>query len=254
MFIDNKINRRVIIIKKQIAIICSCLLVIVPILLEELVINVPVSLGNKMDIQLPAVKPNSNKEIEYYYIDLSNIELPIKETIANTNTETIEGQAILDAIYLLEQQKLEAEKQKEEVVQEPQKTLFYRDNIPLSKNLQNYIYELCLEYNIDYSIVFSLIYYESRFDIDAHNKSSNCRGLMQLSQKYYGKNCNLFDPYTNVKKGIALLASHYEDYNNYHKALMCYNIGGGAASSLFKKGVTKSTYSKNVIKKAAEYK
>lgn len=33
MFIDNKINRRVIIIKKQIAIICSCLLVIVPILI-----------------------------------------------------------------------------------------------------------------------------------------------------------------------------------------------------------------------------
>lgn len=45
----------------------------------------------------------------------------------------------------------------------------YLDEIPLSNEFQTYLYNLCDEYNISYSLVVSLIWRESIFDPDAHN-------------------------------------------------------------------------------------
>lgn len=126
-------------------------------------------------------------------------------------------------------------------------------NIPLDSNLINYIINKCKENNIDNGIVFSVIFCESSFNPNAYNKNSNCRGLMQLSQRYYGTDCNLFDPYVNVNKGISMLANYYHTYKDYNKALMCYSMGCGGAKSKFNKGIYSSSYSRKVINLSNKY-
>lgn len=172
-------------------------------------------------------------------------EEEIKEEEQET-TEQLEEEPIKEETQVIEE---------EPVVEEtPEPFVFYKENIPLDSDLQNYTYQKSLEYGIDYSIVFALMYYESRFTVSAHNKGSDCRGIMQISQRYYGKDCDLFDPYVNIEKGISMLASYYNTYRDYNKALMCYNMGCGGASSYFKKGVYSTSYSRKIINKSSEYK
>ena len=160
-------------------------------------------------------------------------------------TEQVETEVIVEQEPVLSEQPVENQN-----VQ----TTFYLENVPLSKDLQQYVYDLCQEHGVDYSIVFSLMYSESRFQSDAHNKGSDCRGLMQLSNRYYGKGKNLFDPYVNVEKGIELLANFYKSYNDYNKALMCYNLGGGGAQSKFNCGIYSTSYSRKIITNSSNYK
>ena len=170
------------------------------------------------------------------------------------NEEVVEQEQ--ETTEQLEEEPIEEETIVEEPVVEetPEPFVFYKENIPLASELQDYTHQKSLEYGIDYSIVFALMYYESRFTITAHNKGSDCRGIMQISQRYYGKDCDLFDPYVNIEKGISMLASYYNTYRDYNKALMCYNMGCGGASSCFKKGVYSTSYSRKIVDKSSEYK
>lgn len=123
------------------------------------------------------------------------------------------------------------------------------DNVPLSVDLQQYIFVLCKDYNIDPAIVFATIYCESRFNPNADN--GVCIGLMQLHSSYFSG--NLYDPYNNVKQGIECLAELYHTHNDYSMALMCYNMGSGGASKYFNQGIYSSNYSRKVLEKANDY-
>ena len=89
-------------------------------------------------------------------------------------------------------------------------------DIPLSIELQDYIWDLANENEISYELVLAVINVESSFNIKARNKNRNRtsdRGLMQINsafQKYHAKNAGIekFDPYNpfqNVKVGINVL-------------------------------------------------
>lgn len=138
-------------------------------------------------------------------------------------------------------------------------------DIPLSIEIQDYIWELSNEYEISYELVLAVIHTESSFDIKAINKNRNGtsdRGLMQINsafQKYHAKNAGVekFDPYNpfqNVKVGIGVLVldrnywrgKGLSEEDVYYYAIGSYNYG--------KKGVKKYGLPWDYINKVSEYK
>ena len=89
-------------------------------------------------------------------------------------------------------------------------------NIPMSDKLKSHIKYVSNFYNIEESLIYKIIYIESRFDKNARN--SNCYGLMQVMKKYsrsfmkWGDeidglipSTDIMNPYTNTVLGIRIL-------------------------------------------------
>ena len=138
-------------------------------------------------------------------------------------------------------------------------------DIPLSIELQDYIWDLANENEISYELVLAVINVESSFNIKARNKNRNRtsdRGLMQINsafQKYHAKNAGIekFDPYNpfqNVKVGINVLVLDREYWRGkglseedvYYYVIGSYNMG--------KEGVRKYGLPWDYINKVSEYK
>lgn len=103
---------------------------------------------------------------------------------------------------------------------------------PLDEDLQSYIYELSMDYGIEYELIMALIKTESNYEIDAYSGSS-C-GLMQVNKcnTEYAKNLgvyNLYDPQGNILVGINILSDLLEKYT-LTDALTCYNVGETGAA------------------------
>lgn len=133
----------------------------------------------------------------------------------------------------------------------------YLDGIPLSNEFQTYLYNLCDEYNVSYSLVISLIWRESTFNPDTHN--SGCKGLMQINELAQHDRIkdlevtNLYDPYQNVLVGIDYLVYLFDTYSgNVHYVLMAYNGGEAYADRLYNKGIYSTKYSRWIVDKAYE--
>jgi len=133
-------------------------------------------------------------------------------------------------------------------------------DVPLSHNLQRFIYEICLDENIPISLAMALIDTESRFQQETVS-STNDYGLMQINavnfdwieEKY--RTGDMLNPYQNVYVGLKILGGYIEKYNeDYTKALMCYNLGEYGAKKLWQQGVNSSRYSEKVLSKWEEYK
>jgi len=108
------------------------------------------------------------------------------------------------------------------------------EGVPLSRELQEYTINTCLEYNINPVILFRLMYRESRFVVDAIGYNRN-------GTKDYGL-CQLNDvalpfllergidptesPQENIK-GACELISHYRDERGYTtlEAIAAYGVG-----------------------------
>lgn len=106
-------------------------------------------------------------------------------------------------------------------------------NVPLPKELQDYIFIECEKYNIPPAIVIAMIEKESSFDRYAIGDDGRSFGLMQIQPKWYiskmiDMGCtDLFDPYKNVKVGIAILGELKMQRNDIGWALTYYNSGSG---------------------------
>lgn len=119
-------------------------------------------------------------------------------------------------------------------------TEVFNVEIPLSKELQQYLYDLCCERELDYKTVLAIIMHESNFNPDALGGGSNY-GLFQINT------CNHktlsaaldtenkpFDPRTNINWGTYLLSRLYDKYSQYYQedeltraVLSAYNKGEG---------------------------
>lgn len=126
-------------------------------------------------------------------------------------------------------------------------------NIPLDKDLKNFIYKKC-KYDDDlYCLVMAVIKTESDFQEDAVSYDGHDHGLMQLRDYYYDAWMEYFrvsDPtkaYDNVTIGIGLLSGFLELYEEKHLALMCYNCGEYEARQLWEQGIYSTEYSRKVI-------
>lgn len=133
----------------------------------------------------------------------------------------------------------------------PEETVEYYD-VPLSEGLQDYIFELCEERDIDPALIIAMIRYESNFNADAKGDGGNSLGLMQIQPRWHQARMDeydcqdLLDPYQNVTIGIDIIGDWLDGGNGLEYALMGYNGGGAYANRMAADGRV-SDYAKNVI-------
>ena len=119
----------------------------------------------------------------------------------------------------------------------------YRPIDKLTIELQNHIYNLCVENGVEFSIVMAIIEKESGFNSSASN--GVCIGLMQLHSSYNAG--DLYDPYHNTTLGIQLIGRLVSNYG-LSQGLVYYNCGEYS-------GVCAPTsYSNSIIAAAEKYK
>ena len=132
---------------------------------------------------------------------------------------------------------------------EPSRVYF---DVPLDKDLQNHIMDICEERNIDPRVAFAMIKCESGFRAEATGDSGNSIGLMQIQPRWHYARMeklgcdNLLDPYQNVTVGLDLFGDLLNHYGNVEHALMAYNGGGSYANEMIAAGQI-STYALRVI-------
>lgn len=128
-------------------------------------------------------------------------------------------------------------------------------DVPLDYDLQDHIFELCEEYDVDPAIIVAMIWKESTYRVDTIGDSGDSRGLMQIQSKWHYERMqrlgctDLLDPYQNVTVGIDLFAAHMRSGKGVAHALMAYNGGGSYANQMTAAGQI-SYYAKTVIEKS----
>lgn len=120
-------------------------------------------------------------------------------------------------------------------------------DVPLSEEMQDYIFELEEKYNVPSAVIIAVIDKESRYNPGAVGGLGE-QGYMQINpcnNEWLSKELGVsdfFDPEQNIECGTYILSMMLEKYGTVNKALMCYNCGEGGASNLWKKGVTETDY------------
>lgn len=125
-------------------------------------------------------------------------------------------------------------------------------DVPISEDLQEFIFYLSEGYEIDFTFVMALIQQESSFRADAISES-NDYGLMQVNEKNHALITetlgvtDFLEPYNNVRSGMFILRKLFEKYETPEKVLMAYNLGESGAARLWENGIFEINYSKSVF-------
>lgn len=133
---------------------------------------------------------------------------------------------------------------------EPPKVIYF--DVPLSKDLQDHIFELCASYEIEPEVVIAVIKRESEFKSNKMGDNGNSYGLMQVQPRWHQARMDslfcpdLLDPYQNVTVGIDYLAELFDTGNSLEWVLMAYNGGPSYANKKVAAGIV-SDYAKTVI-------
>lgn len=108
------------------------------------------------------------------------------------------------------------------------------ESIPLEAEVQDHIFTLCEEKDIPPEIIFSMIWRESRYQVDIIGDSGRAFGLMQIHPRWHSErmerlgvetNDDLLDPIQNVTVGIDILDELYRKYGDITHAIVAYNKG-----------------------------
>lgn len=130
-------------------------------------------------------------------------------------------------------------------------------DVPLSDELQSYLYEACKASGVPFDFAIALIGNESGYRPEAIS-ATNDYGLMQINA------CNhewleeelgvedFLDPEDNITAGLYILSGYFEKYEDPHMVLMAYNMGEYGAQQQWAKGVYQSEYSRHVISRLDE--
>jgi soluble lytic murein transglycosylase-like protein len=131
-------------------------------------------------------------------------------------------------------------------------------DVPMSEEVQEFVYHLSSGYDVEYALVMAVIDCESTFQADSVSKS-NDYGLMQINKINHNRLTealgvtDFLDPYQNTTAGVYMLNNLFEKYKDPAKVLMAYNMGETGASRLWEQGICETDYSKKVMNKAVEY-
>lgn len=120
------------------------------------------------------------------------------------------------------------------------KPFVYNSSIPLDSDIQQYLYDLCVQRDLDYKMCLAIIKYESNFKAKALGGGSNY-GLFQINKCNHKKLSSAlktantpYDPKTNINWGTYLLSCLYEKYSSSYTGedvlkavLSAYNRGEG---------------------------
>lgn len=176
----------------------------------------------------------------------------IEEIKSNDNEENlIVKTAILEHIPDAEPNVVETVQIIAETAPEEVKVVEYFD-VPLDKELQDYIFKLCEEHNIEPALIIAMIEKESNYNASAIGDGGNSLGLMQIQPRWNQDrmdilDCqNLLDPFQNVAVGIDLLGELFSKGNSVEWVLMAYNGGQSYANRKISNGEV-STYAKTVL-------
>ena len=127
---------------------------------------------------------------------------------------------------------------------------------PLSKDLQLYTYNKCVDYGIPehYELVLAMMWQESNYTEDLIS-STNDYGIMQINSCNHSWLVDLLGPTDfldasdNINAGIYVISKLLIKYGDVHKALMSYNMGEYGASLNWRAGNYTSRYSRGVVAK-----
>lgn len=144
----------------------------------------------------------------------------------------------------------------------PEKITTYWEEIPLSADVQAYIFAECEKRDIAQELVFAVIWQESSYRENAIGGGGKAFGLMQIWKTAHEKRMeklgvtDLLDPIQNVSVGIDYLDELIDKYNgDVSTALVAYNCGPtGAYRNYFSNGVFESSYSRAVLDKCEKLK
>lgn len=113
-------------------------------------------------------------------------------------------------------------------------------------------------YRVDSNLVLAIIDSESEYNPDAVNRNGNGstdHGLMQINScnhEWLSKELGItdfHDPVQNIQAGTYILSLLTAKYDNYHRVLMCYNMGESRTRQLWRQGIRTSRYSRRVMEK-----
>lgn len=117
---------------------------------------------------------------------------------------------------------------------------------------QEFVYYLCSDYNLDFTLVMALIQHESSFDPNVIS-STNDYGYMQINAINHDWLTETIgvtdytDPYQNIRAGVFVLRKLFERYQDTNMVLMAYNMGENGASRLWEKGIFETDYTQSIL-------
>lgn len=127
-------------------------------------------------------------------------------------------------------------------------------DIPLSEDIQSYIYDLSKEYNVDFKLLLAIAYIETGGTYKLNLRSSSGdTGLFQINDVhkkwlYSAGVTDLYNPYHNSLAAVWIISDSFKKGSDINTSLMVYNMGLGGAKRCWNKGVYSTSYSKSVIK------
>ncbi len=182
---------------------------------------------------------------------------PCFQVLAHTKPEAKASTSVED---IRDEEKVNTEQvnNEEAITIETEVPKFYFD-ISVPKDIQDYMFEICKEYDIPVALIVAMMERESRFNPDAVSRT-NDYGYMQIHKGNFEwlKNTlgisNLLDPKENILCGVYIISSHLKNNNNnINNALMCYNCGAGGAARLWRQGTYSTAYSRSIIERYNYY-
>lgn len=127
-------------------------------------------------------------------------------------------------------------------------------NVPLSHDVQDYLFKLCNQYDIPSALMIALIDMESSFNPKAVSSNGSSYGLCQINKVNFDSLrkelgvTDFLDPKQNIYCGVYKLQFPYHNFDgDLHKALMVYNMGSSGAQKQWNKGIYTSAYSRAIV-------
>lgn len=124
--------------------------------------------------------------------------------------------------------------------------------IPLSKELQEYTYQKCVQYDVDYIMVLAIMQEESEYQADLVDQGNY--GLMQINEGNFEYLTNalgikdFLDPKQNIEAGVFWLSGIFQNNSDPERILMVYNMNGSVAQEFWDLGRYSTWYSREVMR------
>jgi len=125
--------------------------------------------------------------------------------------------------------------------------------VELDADVQQFIFYLCKEYDIDFTLVMAIIEWESGYQADCISATHDY-GLMGINVVNHDWLSNrlgvtdFLDPYQNVRAGMFILRKLFEKYQDVNLVLMAYNKGEHGAALLWDQGIYEIHYTQQIFR------
>jgi hypothetical protein len=124
-------------------------------------------------------------------------------------------------------------------------------DIPLSIELQEFTYNACKAYGVNYDMVLAIMEVESQFN-NIISDDGNDYGICQINKINHAwlaeehDLTDMLDERQNITACVLILADIQEEFTAPNEILMAYNLGKGGARDKLSEGVTSTYYVEKV--------